>query len=1100
MLTIGLLGPLQVSVCGEPVRATSSSLRTLLVVIALEAGSPVPVDRLVAALWDGDLPEHPRRTVQTHLTRLRQLLGAEYFSTGSGGYELRVTEDNVDALRFLRLLKTAGDAAHPSLERADLNAALGLWRGYPFDDLSSQWAVRTREGLVERYLAAVERLADLDIAEGRYGEMIPRLQELARLHPLRESLWVRLLTALNLGGRQAEALAHFERVRRHLADELGTDPGPELQLVYADLLAGSSPRTADEVDRRVASQPARVVPAQLPADIPGFTGRADHLERLDTVLPEIDGVAAAERSAVVTMVAIGGAAGVGKTALAVHWAHRVADRFPEGQLYLNLHGYGPGAPLEPLRALAVQLLGLGVEPARIPADTETAAGLYRSLLVGQRILVVLDNVRDAEQIRALLPGSPTCVVLITSRDRLIGMVATHGVHQLTMDMLSPKESIDLLSWVLGRGRVAAESEAAAGLAQVCGFLPLALRIAAANLTHRPEQLIADYVAGLRASDPLDDLAVDGDPQAAVRLAFDASYRQLPAEVRSLFRLLGIAPGTQISAAAAAALIGRDLRQTERMLRVLVAAHLLEPCGPHRFQFHDLLRMYARRQAKAEDGQLACDAAVERLLDWYLKVTGAAASQLHPTMLRLPTRQPDAPSPAEEFDQPADALAWLDIERPNLVAAVRHAAAHGPRPITWLLAVALRSYFWRRRHTIDWLTVAEAGLTAAKDAGDLHAQAAGELSLAAVHNAVNNYPEAIEHYTRALGFARQVGWIEAEASCLGNLGMVFWWLGDLSRAAAHHSEALRLDRENGLSAAEAANLINLGLVERDRGRLREAAGHCESALALYRKLGSQGGEELALGNLGEVERDLGLLDRALEHLSEAQVLQRKTGNLAAMADSTQTIAAVYADTGYQAQALERAEAAVALAVEIGDRSVEAGARNTLASVHLGGGRSDQAIRESQEALDLARRVGALVSVAGALTGLAAANHYTGRYLTALEHSHRALELASQSGFRVLEGNAHTVLAAAHRDLGRYDEAAQHARRALALHRQTGHRLGEARAQHVLGSIHQETGDTDIASQHCQQAIELFEAVGSPEVEDVRKLLVACRRTPHADVSQ
>jgi hypothetical protein len=384
----------------------------------------------------------------------------------------------------------------------------------------------------------------------------------------------------------------------------------------------------------------------------------------------------------------------------VRWAHRARARFPDGQLYVNLRGYALTPPLRPIEALARFLHALGVGAEEVPADEAEAAAMYRTLLADRRLLVVLDNARHADQVRPLLPASPGCLVLVSSRDRLLGLVARYGARRLTLDVLSPTEAHELLARILGQDRVAAEAAATAELAQMCGLLPLALRIAAANLLDQPGRGIADYVTELSETRRLAGLAVDGDPDATVRTAFDTSYAVLEPDDRRMFRLLGLVPGPEVTAPAAAALADVPLRRAAQLLDRLAGAHLLEPRTPGRFGFHDLLRLYARQGTQQEDEAKVRQEASERLLAWYLHGADGATQLLYPTVVRLPLPAASSHLPVPTFDDRAQALAWLDAERPNLVAAVQHAADHGPRPSAWLLAdnparVSLAGHVCRR---------------------------------------------------------------------------------------------------------------------------------------------------------------------------------------------------------------------------------------------------------------------------------------------------------------------------------------------------------------------------------------------------------------------
>jgi tetratricopeptide (TPR) repeat protein/transcriptional regulator with XRE-family HTH domain len=904
-----------------------------------------------------------------------------------------------------------------------------------------------------------ERLAE----QAGLGVRTIRALELGQVRPRAET--VRLLGAgLGLDG---PARARFDAASRQADDR----PPPALAAT-----AGPSPT-------------APLAPAQLPADVAGFTGRGPHLDALDALLDDRGEPAARGQSSGVVISAIAGAAGVGKTALALHWAHRARERFGDGQLYVNLHGYAQGLPLSPLQALAQLLGALGVEADKIPVEVDQAAALYRSLLSERRMLVVLDNARDAEQVRPLVPGSPTCVLVVTSRSQLGGLVASHGARRLEVDVLTPDEAVSLLAWIVGRDRVDAEPRAAVELAQACGHLPLALRIAAANLTCQPDQPVAGYLARLRADDQLAELAVDGDEVGAVRTAFDCSYVTLEADAQRLFRLLGLVPGPEFTPAAAAALAGMRVGRAGRLLQRLAAAHLVEPRAPGRFGFHDLLRLYAHQLAGNHDSEQERQAAVGRLLEWYLHTTRAADRLLYPQKMRLPTLAPAAgsPAPAAGLEDRAEALTWLDTERACLVAATEHAAAHQQRPAAWLLADTLQSYFWERRHMLDWLAVAQAALRAAQADRDPQAQAAAHRTLGQARKCLGDYEQAAGHHRSALMLARQAGWVDGEAAALGNLGLVHSDLGQLQQAVDYHTQALALCQRIGHKGGQAAALGNLGDISQQLGRLEQAVDHLVQALALDREIGSGGGQAATLGTLGAVYRDLGRLDDAHVCLTQSLALARAVGNRYDEAFDLHSLASVQRDAGRWPLALEQAEAALAMAREIRELHLEADALNTLGSVELCLGRDQRAAAHHRAALDLARQISASYPRAEALLGLAATCRRLGQHDQAIEHAEQACGIAREAGFRILEGSAHAALAAVHLDLGHHDEAIGRAGQALAIHRETGHRLGQARALVVLGHGRRRTGVPGAARSSWQEASALLSDLGVPEAAQVRTLL-------------
>lgn len=1114
-----VLGPVEVWAGGQRLPVTGGLRRALLAGLLLQANQVVTTDSLLAMLWDATPPRAAVASLQVMVHRLRRTLelapaGQGRLLTRAGGYLLTVAPGELDLDDFDRLV-AEGTAAlttgRPAVAAEALGRALRLWRGPALGEAAATtWLRGQAARLEERRLAALEDRIEADLALGRHAELVAELEGLVVAWPLRERLFGQLMVALYRSGRQADALEVYRRLRARLAGELGLEPGPELQRLEQAILrndpALALPVTATPgggiVTGRASTGPGggakapAVVPAQLPADVADFTGRDGPLEQLDALLAPHGRGDAQEPAAAPPMgmaiALVTGTAGVGKTALAVHWAHRAAARFPDGQLYVNLRGYASAPPLRPAEALALLLRALGVDPERVPVEEQEAAGLYRSLLANRRVLVLLDNASSAEQVRSLLPGSATCVVLITSRDRLDGLVAREGARRLTLQVMAPAEARALLGRIVGARRVEAEPQATAELARLCAHLPLALRIAAANLSARPHTAIAAYNRELAGADRLAALAVDGDEETAVRAAFELSDATLPAEARRLFRLLGLVPGADVTAPAAAALAGIPVQAAGRLLERLAGAHLLDQHACGRFACHDLLRLYAAQLAAAHERPPARQAARQRLLAWYLHGADTAARALYPHLLRLPL--PAAQPEAAGGSAPTEPLAWLDAERPNLVAAVRDAAAHGPREVAWLLADTLRGYFALRRHTVDWLAAAHAALAAATAAGEVRAQAAAHLSLGHACWSLGRYPQAAEHYQAALTLAAETGWEEGQATILGNLGLVHWEMGQLGLAAEQLTQALDLDRRSGRREGQANHLANLGYIERELGQLDRAAAHCAEALALYRELGTRGGEANALANLGQVGHDLGRLDRALAHLTEALAIYREIGDRSNEGDTLNTLAAVHRDRGEYAEALHDAQAALALARKIGDRRTQADSLNTLATTYLRLGRCEEAIDHHGRALRLAQETGTRYQQAEALVGLSSAHRLRGDLDLAISRARQALGVACRAGYRMLEGHALTTLAAAHLARGDAGRAVRRARAALALHLRTGHRLGEAHARMLLGHALHAIGAGEAARPHWSRALAILDAAGAAEARQVAALLHAAAAAP------
>ncbi|GIJ58636.1 AfsR/SARP family transcriptional regulator [Virgisporangium aurantiacum] len=1016
-----LLGPLEVhDDDGASVPVGGPQQRAVLALLLLRAHSVVSAEWIIDQVWGERAPPTARSLLQGCVAGLRRAL-----RTGTGGllvtrapgYVLRPEPRTVDLDDVNDLVAAAerhaagGSPAALDAAGALLRRAAALWRGPAFDGITVD-ACRAEAARLDGYrLSIVDRRVDVDLACGRHAVLVPELSALVREHPLRERFWAQLMTALHRDDGRAAALDAYRRVRGILREELGVEPGAALQRVHREIIADTSPSpvvappeavpdAAPEAEPETAPEAApdaAPVPAQLPAAVAAFAGRDAELARLDRLL-DAGGPAMA-------VGVICGAAGTGKTSLAVQWAHRVADRLPDGQLYVNLRGYATAPPMRPIEALTGFLRSLGVPADRVPPDGTAAADLFRTLLAQRRTLVVLDNARDAEQVRPLLPGGTRCVVLVTSRHKLGGLVAQEGADHVPLDPLPADTARALLFRVLGP-RAAAEPDAVTALAELCGFLPLALRIAAANLTVNPKRGIADHVAELRDGNRLAVLAVNGDERGAVRTAFDLSYAGLAPDARALFRRLGLTPGSDVDADAAAALGGISAPVARALLDRLADAHLLDEHAAGRYTFHDLLRLYAIQRATDEEPAHERRAALDRLYTRYLARARAAADVLYPHMLRLPDADP--PPDRVTFDGHAAALRWLEGERHNLVLAVRYAAVDGPQPSGWLLADALRGYFHLRRYTADWLAVADAALAAAERAGDEHAQAAARHSLGTAYRGLGDHREALRHYTVALRLARRSGWRESEATTLGNLGIVERKLGRLTGAVRRLEAALDIDRDLGRRAGVANNLGLLATVHCELGRLDEAAAQFTAALDLNIEIGSRHGEALALTGLGQVCHAAGRTDRADAHLRAALERCTQVGDRDGYAVVQCHLAALECDLGRPAAARDRALAALDLAREIGDRTTEALAHNAVGTADRVLGRPDEAVRRHRAALELARATASRHIEGETLLALAAAHDAADDATRRDRCAHEALALAERDGFRLVAERARAHL--------------------------------------------------------------------------------------------
>ena len=931
-----LLGSVEAHVDGRPIALGPRKQRLVLAILALEAAHQVPMERLVDLIWpDGPTPS-ATHAVRVSVSGLRAAFaGAVDILAQGSGYRLAVDPTTVDAHRFRALLAAARVASSDPERLGLLDRALGLWSG---PALAGTAPPATRErlcaGLEEARLAAIEDRVDAQLRLGRHRELVDELADLTSAYPLRERLAGQQMVALYRSGRSGDALAAYRRVRHDLAEHLGLDPGAALQRLEVAILrddvqlptvdGGGSALVQAPVQAATSAPP----PAQLPAAVDGFAGRADAL----VVLTEL----ATSHATTGQVAVVVGAAGVGKTALATHWAHQQRNRFPDGQLYVNLRGHGSGTPMRPEHALGGFLRALGVPPEQVPLDVDEAAALYRTLLADRRTLVLLDNAVGVDQVRPLLPAGTGCMAVVTSRDRLAGLAVRDGARVMRLDTLDADESLDLLTGVIGGARLGREPGSAAELARLCGHLPLALRIAAAQLVRHPDRPIADLVARLRHGDRLAALEIEGDEQSAVRAAFDLSYVALKPEAQRLFRLAGLLPGSDLSEPVAAALIGQPRGgEVTRSLTQLTDAHLLGEPTAGRYVLHDLMRLYAQTLTDAEDSAAERSAATLRLYGFYLRTADSAARLLYPQMQRLPlppeyAKPTDRTEPADLAD-PTAALAWLEAERSNLVAAAERAVACGPRPVAWLLVDALRGYFWMRRHTSDWLAAGTAALSAATMDGDDHGLAAAHLCLAQAHRFLSHHDSAIDHFAEAVEHASRAGWRQGEAAATGSIANLYRDQGRLTDAAEYHRRARTIFQQTGESGGEAVSLTNLGNVQIDSGALRDGADNLAAALDIYRRIGADNARAHVLNSLGCAYRFQGNLDAARDHLDQALALHRAAGSREGEADTLNNLAEVHLDAGRLDEARQLAQTSLAIAQDAGDRRVEADASHTLAVV-------------------------------------------------------------------------------------------------------------------------------------------------------------------------
>lgn len=981
-LRVGVLGPLVVSRAGVGVDVRSQRQRTLLGLLALHHGAAVPVSEIVDVLWGEHPPRTARNLVQMYVGELRALLGATSVLFRTGGYVLELATRRLDLAEFDDLVTQASrERTEGSSERALqlLVEALRCWRGGVLADAEARLrqhpsAVAAEQGRIAAALA----LADLATDLGRPAVARDFLPAICREAPLHEELHARWMVVLARAGQPAEALRVFADLRDRLVTELGVEPGAHLQSVHLAVLRGRITTTGG-MSAVVAGPKWRVVPAQLPAAASDFTGRAEQLETLHRLSAEYT-------SRAVAVAAVAGMAGVGKSALAVHAAHQLADRYPDGQLFVDLHGYTQGiAPIEPSEALDRMLRALDVPETHIPASLDERAALYRTRLANARVLVVLDNASAEAQVAPLLPGSPGSLVLITSRRRLAGLDHT---HVLSLDPLPVAEAVTLLTRTAGDGRLRDQPRhLLVELVELCGRLPLAIRIASARMrshpTWHPHHLIE------RLCDKRQRLGELEAGHRSVVAALNVSYRHLHLDQQRAYRLLGLYSGPDIDSYAAAALFDSTATHAARLLDQLHEAHLLLELAPGRYQFHDLIRAHAAITAVRDQTDAV---AVNRLLDYYRHTASLAMDVAYPDERKRP-RVPPAPTPTPDLADPALALGWLNTELTNLLAAANSASEHGRETYILDLSTVLHQHLYARGRHRDAETLHNQALTIARSTGHQAGELAVLINLGDAHRMQDRHKQASDHYQQALRLARATGHsgTPTELAALVGLGQTHLMHGWDEQAHDYYQQARQLASMTDDRASKLTILNGLGCIHRRLGQFQQASDHYQQALELARGTGHSGtpAELAALIGFGEIHRLRGQYKQASDYYQQALKLARGTGH----SDS------------------------------------ELNALTGLGDIHRKQGRYEQADDLYQQLLTLARQAGSRNFEFEAWQGLGRLRHTTGNPDTAIAHHDQALTLATELGQRMDQARAHDGLAYAHHVLNQHEQARQHWQHAL-----------------------------------------------------------------------
>ncbi|TQK45241.1 DNA-binding SARP family transcriptional activator [Streptomyces sp. SLBN-118] len=959
-LRFSVLGPVRAWLGGENLPSGSPQQRALLAALLLRDGRTATASELIDAIWGEDPPSQALAAVRTYASRLRKVLSAHALVSESGGYAIRVRRDCLD-LAVAQELATEAEKARAAGDRRQarvlINKSLGLWDGEPLANVPGPYAENQRARLEEWRLQLLESRLDLDLEVGCHAEAVSELTALTAAHPLRERLRELLMLALYRSGRQAEALAVYADTRRMLADELGVDPRPELSRLQQRILEADAELARPSEETAPAPQVTR--PAQLPATVPDFTGRASFVRELGDQLTTAEG-------SVMALSALAGIGGVGKTTLAVHVAHEARPHFPDGQLYVDLQGTGHRSA-DPETVLGAFLRALGTADSAIPDSLDERAALFRSTLDGRRVLVLLDNARDAAQIRPLLPGTAGCAALITSRVRMVDLA---GAHLVDLDVMSPEEALQLFTRIVGEERVTSEREAALDVVAACGFLPLAIRIAASRLAARRTWTVSVLAAKLADERRRLDELQAGD--LAVKATFELGYGQLePAQARA-FRLLGLADGPDISLTAASATLDLPPQDTEDLLEALVDTSLLESAAPGRYRYHDLVRLYARACAERDEHPpVERELALSRLLDFYL----ATAAKVY-AIERPGDRLVDHVGPTTHeglvFADRHQAQDWLYAEANCLLASARQASGGLRLRLAVDLLWAAQDLTESGANSKQYEIAAHSARDAARAAGDIRAEGRARTSLTSVHLVAGRYDEADEEAKQAATLARSVQDPAPIYWSDNDRGIIAFNQGRLAEAEGHLARAIEGSRADGNRPHEASALCNLSRIHLSLGRMAQAIAMAEQGVEIYDRIG----HTLRLANaryaLGVALTDAGRHTEALEALVEA--LERFETNRQRLWEGTThfRMAQTHLAARRPARAAQHAEQALAIGCIGGDRT-RAHVLTTLGRALDSLGQADRARACWREALSLHEQTGAAEAeeVRGLLAPLSAA---------------------------------------------------------------------------------------------------------------------------------
>ncbi|TDQ00469.1 AfsR/SARP family transcriptional regulator [Labedaea rhizosphaerae] len=951
-MQLRILGAVELLAGRLPVKVGGPREHIVLAALALNVNRVTSIEHLIDAVWDDQPPSTARGQIQGCVSALRKLFSEsdqpDAISTRSAGYVLNLGPEDLDSEHFGQLVAQArveADAER-SEEAADtLRTALDLWRGPALDGVRSELVRRGAAKLEDARLSAIDERVRLDLELGRHREIIGELRALSAEYPLREQIYCFLALALYRSGMPAEALETCRRARKTLINEMGIEPGQELRELAQALLNRSPSLDVPAGNNRTNQKDQHASPRQLPSSIADFIGREHQVVEITKFLANPESTHSARFA--VPVAVISGRGGIGKSTLALRVAHELSDAYPDGHIYVDLHGPGGSATVPAL--LARFLRALGVSGSGIPTDTEERAELYRSKLAGKRLLLVLDDVTCESQVRALLPGSPSCAVIVTSRRRLCGLA---GAHPVELDAFDELASMELLARIVGDARLQAEPEAARELVKYCGGLPVALRIAGARLASRPHWRIAQLARRLKDEvHRLDEFSHQG---LELRSSIGLSYRSLTEPAQRLFRLMSLIQAPDFPAWAAAALLDMDLTDAEDLLESLVDAQMLDtvqgPTDRTRYRFHDLIRVFAKEQALAVESPQERCAAVVRVLGGWLDLAeqahrseyGGDFTILHGSAPRWHVADAGEPTPT---DNP---LEYLEGERAGLIAAVRQAATEDLAEMCWDLALSAVSVFEVKGYFDDWRETSQLALDTARRAGNRTGEAAMRYSLGTLSMVRKQFTAASRHFDAAMELFEADGNVHGQALVLRNAAVVDRFRGDLEAMNAKYERALASIRTVGDLVGEANVLRRMAKFRIDEGQTTAASDLLDQALTLCRRADYRRGQAQVLSTSADLYLSTGELQRARGALTDVLCTVREIGDRTGEAHALYGLGVVRRREGRLGSAETTLAQAVAVAEEVGDRMIEAQARYLLGDLAIARGEAGSAASHLERA--------------------------------------------------------------------------------------------------------------------------------------------------------